>query len=379
MKKKILVIIGTRPEIIRLSCIIQKIEDNFKLILVNTNQNFNKNLNSLFFKELGINKPSYNLKNEYSVKKNSINFISNLLENIDKILAIENPSAVLILGDTNSGLSALCAKKRKIPIFHVEAGNRCFDKNVPEEINRIIIDNLADINMTYSDVAKNNLIKENFDLDKIIKIGSPLPEVFRKYWKNIENSKIINKLKLNKKKYFLVSCHREENVENFEDLKKIFLAINKISNLYKLPVVFSTHPRIKDKLKKINKKLLKNILFHKPFGFFDYVKLQINSKLTISDSGSIVEESNILNFPAINLRNSTERQEGFEKGFVIISSLDPDLILEGVKIVIKRFKESNDNNKHIDYSDYNTSDKIITIIQSYINYVNSKVWLKNIF
>jgi UDP-N-acetylglucosamine 2-epimerase (non-hydrolysing) len=376
MKIKITTVVGTRPEIIRLSEIIKHFDKVFSHRFIHTGQNQDPNLSTIFFKDLDLREPDLFLGNTATTLGK---FVGNLFEKMEEEFINNRPDAIVILGDTNSALTAILAKRMAIPVYHLEAGNRSFDKNVPEEINRVIIDNLADINMTYSDVAKNNLIKENFDLDKIIKIGSPLPEVFRRHWKNIENSKIINKLKLNKQKYFLVSCHREENVENFKDLKKIFLAINKISNLYKLPVVFSTHPRIQDKLKKINKKLLKNILFHKPFGFFDYVKLQINSKLTISDSGSIVEESNILNFPAINLRSSTERQEGFEKGFVIISSLDPDSILEGAKIVIKRFKESNDNNKHIDYSDYNTSDKIITIIQSYINYVNSRVWLKNIF
>jgi UDP-N-acetylglucosamine 2-epimerase (non-hydrolysing) len=373
MKSKILIILGTRPEIIRLSCIIKKLEKNFNVQVVNTNQNFDKNLNKIFFKDLGLKKPIYDLDLKNS---NPIEFISNLFVKIDRILFFEKPEGVLVLGDTNSALSVFCAKRRKIPIFHIEAGNRCFDQRVPEEINRTLIDKLSDINMTYSEIAKQNLIKENYDLDKIIKVGSPLYEVFYNYKDRINNSNILRRLNLKKKKYLLVSCHREENVENLVNLKNIFISINKIASKNKLEVVFSTHPRIKAKLKKINFKNLKNVNFCKPFGFFDYINLQLNSKLTLSDSGSIVEESNILNFPAINLRETTERQEGMEKGFCIMSGLSTKSIISSAEIILKKYTNNVNEDIHPDYKELNVSDKIVAIIQSYLNYINRKVWLK---
>jgi UDP-N-acetylglucosamine 2-epimerase (non-hydrolysing) len=374
MKNKILVILGTRPEIIRMSCIIKRLHNNFLIVVVNTNQNFDKNLNNIFFKELNLSKPKYTLKP--IINNNSINFISNLLIKIDKILDIEKPNAVLVLGDTNSALSVFCAKKKKIPIFHIEAGNRCYDQRVPEEINRVLVDKISDINLVYSDVAKQNLIKENFDLDRIFKIGSPLFEVFNKYEDFIQNSRVLNNLKLIKDKFILVSCHRQENIEKIKNLENIFLAINTLSRIYKTKVIFSTHPRIKLSIKKINKKLIKNIIFLKPFSFFDYIKLQINSKLTISDSGSIVEEANILNFPAINLRDTTERQEGMEKGFVITSGLETKDIIQSAQIAIKNFNNNFESNIHPDYSQKNVSEKVTNIIQSYIHYINRKVWFK---
>jgi UDP-N-acetylglucosamine 2-epimerase (non-hydrolysing) len=374
MKNKILIILGTRPEIIRLSCIIKKIDKYFSSVLVNTNQNFDNNLNQLFFKQLAIKKPKYNLsKKKYN---NPISFISNSMQWVDKILEYEKPNAVLVLGDTNSALTVLSAKKRKIPIFHIEAGNRCHDQRVPEEINRVLIDKISDINMVYSDVAKNNLIKENFDLDKIFKIGSPLFEVLNEYKIDINKSNILNKLKLKKDKYVLVSCHRQENVDNLNNLISIFKALNKISKKLNIQIVFSTHPRTRTKLKKVNKQLLNRITFLKPFGYFDYIKLQLNAKITISDSGSVVEESNILNFPAINLRETTERQEGMEKGSVITSSLNPVQIINSADIVIKRFMSEINSNILGDYSEINVSDKVINIIQSYIPYINRRTWLK---
>jgi UDP-N-acetylglucosamine 2-epimerase (non-hydrolysing) len=374
MKNKVLIILGTRPEIIRLSCIIKKIEKYFIPVVVNTNQNFDKNLNKIFFNQLNLKKPKYNLlKKKYN---NSISFIANCMKQIDKILELEKPNAVLVLGDTNSALSLLSAKKKKIPTFHIEAGNRCYDQRVPEEINRVLIDRIADINMVYSDVAKNNLIKENFDLDKIFKIGSPLFEVLQEYQSDIKDSKILNKLKLIKNEYILVSCHREENVDNLDNLNSIFEAIKKISKKFKLRIIFSTHPRTYSQKKNIKKSLLSNIIFCKPFNYFDYIKLQLNARLTISDSGSIVEESNILNFPAINLRETTERQEGMEKGFTIFSSLDSDSIINSVEIILKKFLLNPNSEIHRDYCDSNVSDKVINILQSYISYINRKVWMK---
>ena len=374
MKKKILTILGTRPEIIRLSCVIKKIDNYFANILVNTNQNYDKNLNLVFFKELNLSPPKYNFPKKKFL--NSINFISNTLIQIDKILAFEKPDAVLVLGDTNTALSVLCAKKRNIPIFHIEAGNRCYDQRVPEEINRVLVDKISDINLVYSDVAKQNLIKENFDLDKIIKIGSPLFEVFKENHVRIENSNILKKLNLTEKKYILLSCHREENVDKFNNLSQIILATKKIAKKFNLKIIFSIHPRTKDKIKKANKSMLKNIINHKPFGFFDYIKLQMNSKLTISDSGSIVEESNILNFAAINIRETTERQEGMEKGFAVLSGLKINDIVSSAEIVLKRFSNKPRLDIHKDYFEEHVSDKVINAIQSYIPYINRKVWFK---
>jgi len=373
MKKKVLIILGTRPEIIRLSCIIPKLQKNFNTKIVNTNQNFNTNLNKIFFEQLNLKKPDYNLK----IKNNNpIEFISELFIKIDKILSIEIPDGVLVLGDTNSALSVFCAKKKKIPIFHLEAGNRCFDQRVPEEINRSLIDKLSDVNMTYSEIAKQNLIKENFDSDRVIKVGSPLFEVFNSYKDNIDNSNILKRLHLKKEKYLVVSCHREENIENIKNLKNIFIAVNKVAQKNKLKVIFSTHPRMRKKLKNINKNNLKNITFCKPFGFFDYIKLQSNSKLTLSDSGSIVEESNILNFPAVNLRETTERQEGMEKGFCLISSLEVDSIINSSEIILNKYSSIVNKDVHPDYSEPHVSDKITIIIQSFLNYINRKIWFK---
>ena len=372
MKLKVMTLLGTRPEIIRLSRIIENADKVFNHILVNSKQNFDVKLNKVFFDNLKIRKPNYNLKCK---NKNSINFISDVIKEFDKILSYEKPDCVLILGDTNTGLAVLAAKKRKIPIFHIEAGNRCNDMRVPEEINRRIIDHISDINLTYSEIAKKNLILEKFPPDRIIKIGSPLYEVLEYYHYDIEKSKILEKLKLKQNQYFLLSSHRDENLENGKNFNSLKNTIINIIKKYKMPVIISTHPRLKKKLSKL--KIIKNkfVKFNPPFDYFDYIKLQKNSKLTISDSGSIIEESNILNFPAINFRETTERHEGLEKGSCIISGMDTKSISQSINLILK-IKKKYKKSIHPDYKARDLSFNVIKIIQSYTNYVNKRVWLK---
>jgi len=371
MKLKILTILGTRPEIIRLSQIIKKLESNFNHVLAHTGQNYNFELDSIFFKELGIKKPNYKLNGKFSTP---IEFISNALLEVDKILEKEKPDAVLVLGDTNSALTALCVKKKKIPIFHIEAGNRCFDENVPEEINRKIVDHIADINLTYSDYASKNLLLEGLHQNTVIKIGSPLLEVYNQYSSNIDNSNILNKLKLLPKKYMLASIHREENVDHKETLISILKSLISLKKKFNTKIIFSSHPRILKNIKKFKIKIKnKDIIFFKPFGFFDYVKLMKNSKLVMSDSGSITEETSILSIPSLNIRNSNERQEGMEYGTVIMTGTKKTNILNSAEILLsKRSKKDIAKNIYPDYSMDNVSEKVVTIIQSYAHYVKNK-------
>ena len=376
MKLKVLTVVGTRPEIIRLSRIIKKLDFHFNHILVHTGQNYNFELSNIFFKELKINKPDFNLNCK---SKNAIEFISRSLVRFDKILELEKPDAVLVLGDTNSALTVLCAKKRKIPIFHIEAGNRCFDESVPEEINRKIIDHIADINLTYSSYASYNLKSEGISQDRIIKVGSPLLEVYNFYDSQIENSNIIKKLNLKSGEYILASIHREENVDFKYNLQIILNAILVLQKKLKVPVIFSSHPRTKLKIKKFKLNLENKINFHKPFGFFDYAKLLKNSKIVVSDSGSLTEETSILSIPSINIRDSNERQEGMEYGTTIMTSVNVDNIINAAEITLNKIKQNKifENSKiYPDYSEENVSDKIVNIIQSYTHYINKKVWFK---
>ncbi len=369
MKKKIITILGTRPEIIRLSSIIKQLDKNFNHIMINTNQNYDKNLNEVFFNQFKIKKPKYVLKKE---KFNSpIEFISRAMLRVDNILKIEKPDGVLVLGDTNTSLMSIVAKKRKIPIFHIEAGNRCFDERVPEEINRKIVDHISDINLTYSEFARQNLISEGLNQDRIIKVGSPLYEVYNNNNLLIEKSRILKKLNLRKKNFFLASIHREENVDDISNLDKIIKSLNMIVKKFKMPLIVSTHPRTKSKLKYLNK-IDSKIKFMSPFGFFDYVKLIRNCILILSDSGSITEETSILKIPSINLRNTFERQEGYEKGLSIISGLNSNDILESIHLILnKSFFDS-----HEDYCVSNVSENVCNIIQSHIHYINYKVWYR---
>jgi UDP-N-acetylglucosamine 2-epimerase (non-hydrolysing) len=368
MKLKILTILGTRPEIIRLSQIIKKLDLNFNHILVHTGQNYNFELDSIFFKELGIKKPKYKLNKKYSTP---IEFISNALLEVDNILLKEKPDAVLVLGDTNSALTVICAKKKQIPIFHLEAGNRCFDKRVPEEINRKIVDHIADMNLTYSDYASKNLILEGLHQNTVIKIGSPLLEVYNKYSSNIDSSKILEKLELLPKKFILASIHREENVDYKETLLSILNALINLKKKLKVKIIFSSHPRTLKNIKKFNIKIKNNdIIFFKPFGFFDYVKLMKNSKLVMSDSGSITEETSILSIPSLNIRNSNERQEGMEYGTVIMTGTKIKNILNSAEILLnKLYKKDFVKNIYPDYSMDDVSEKVVTIIQSYADYL----------
>lgn len=373
MKKKILTVLGTRPEIIRLSCILRLLDKFFNHEIINTNQNFSRNLNSNFFKDLNINKPKYSMKK--SATKNPIEFISKSLIFFDRVLNIEKPDAILILGDTNSSLTAICAKRKKIPIFHLEAGNRCFDQNVPEEINRKIVDHISDMNLTYSSYAENNLLREGLDRDLIIKVGSPLKEVYEYYENKIDKSVILEKLKLKKENFIIASIHREENVTDKIILNNILSSINTISKEKKLRVIFSTHPRTLSNLGK-NKGKYKNIEFFNSFGFLDYIKLLKTSRLVISDSGSITEETSILNLRSVNLRSSHERQEGMEKGISILSGISQKNIIQSIKIALEK-KVRGSNLRLDDYHEKNVSDKIVNIIQSYIPYINKKIWSKN--
>ncbi len=373
---KVMTIVGTRPEIIRLSRTISKLDQYCEHILVHTGQNFDYELNEVFFKEMGIRKPDFFLE---AAGKNAADTIGQVIISCDKILEKECPDAILILGDTNSSLSAIPAKRRKIPIFHMEAGNRCFDMRVPEEINRKIVDHTADINLTYSGIAREYLLREGLAPDQVIKTGSPMKEVLDHYSEDISSSNILSKLNLDKYKYFLVSSHREENVDSDENLAKLLNILNHLADTYKLPVIFSTHPRTKMRLNNLEIKSNKLIHFLKPFGFFDYIKLQKKAKCVLSDSGTITEESSILNFPALNIREVNERPEGFEEASVIMTGLDVESVSNALKLLEDQPRDKERLLEIVsDYSPNNVSDKVTRIILSYTGFINRKVWHKEI-
>jgi UDP-N-acetylglucosamine 2-epimerase len=368
-------IVGTRPEIIKMSRVIAELDLYSNHILVNTQQNCDYELNNVFFDELQIRKPDYFLGvSNVSFAKS----IAEIIEKSDYVIAKEMPDAILIYGDTNSCLSAISAKRRKIPIFHMEAGNRCFDQRVPEEINRKIIDHLSDANLVINEHARRNLIQEGISSDLIFKTGSHMPEVFDYYMPMIKKSDILKKLKINRKKYFLVSIHRDENLNSKESIKNIFEILTKISSIYKLPILVSTHPRLRKALESssLNMKPTK-IKFLKPFGFFDYIKLQCESFCIISDSGTISEEASLLNLPAINFREITERPESLDAGTVIMSGTKKENVIECIKIVIDQQNVRYSHPDKIDdYSSVNVSKKILRIVYGYVDYINRKIWFR---
>jgi UDP-N-acetylglucosamine 2-epimerase (non-hydrolysing) len=366
---KVLTVLGTRPEIIRLSRVIDKLDKFTNHVIVHTGQNYDYELNKIFFDNLGIREPNYFLN---AASKNAASTIGNVIIKIDEILEIENPDALLILGDTNSGLSVIPAKRRKIPIFHMEAGNRCYDLRVPEEINRKIIDHTSDINLPYSDIAREYLLKEGFPAEQIIKTGSPMFEVLDFYKDQINQSDVLSNLGVISNKYFVVSVHREENVDTLYSLSKVVEILNKIAIVYDLPIILSAHPRTKLRLDKYNLSLHANIKVMKPLGFFDYVKLQKDSLCVISDSGTISEEASILGFSALNLREVHERPEAMEKGVAILTGLDVQNLLDSIPIALNL----KQNNIVDDYNAPLVSDLILKIIFSYTNYINRRVWRK---
>ena len=368
-------IVGTRPEIIKLSRILKVLDENLNNILVHTGQNYDYELNEIFFKDLKIRKPDYFLN---AAGKSTAETIGNIISESDKVMAKEKPDAVLLYGDTNSCLSVISAKRRKIPIFHIEAGNRCFDQRVPEEINRKIVDHLSDINMPLTEQARDYLVREGISSETIIKIGSCMKEVLDFHNKEINKSAILKKLKLKQQQYFVVSAHREENVDDKNSLQSLLKSLNAICEKYNYPVIVSTHPRTKDRIGKLNKRINKNKLlnFIKPLGIFDYIKLQTNSRCVISDSGTITEESSILGFPAIMIRNAHERPEGMDQGVLIMSGLNEKTVLESIDITLKMKGIKQPTVK--DYDEDNVSSKVLKVILSYIEYVNREVWKKNI-
>jgi UDP-N-acetylglucosamine 2-epimerase (non-hydrolysing) len=372
---KVMTVVGTRPEIIRLSRVISKLDSFCEHTLVHTGQNYDYELNEVFFSDLGIRKPDIFLD---AAGKSASETIGKVIISADRAILDIRPDALLILGDTNSSLSAISAKRRKIPIFHMEAGNRCFDFRVPEEINRKIVDHTSDINLPYSDIAREYLLREGIPSDQVITTGSPMREVLDYYINDINTSDILSRLKLSPKKYFLVSSHREENVDNPKNLKKIIDILNGLAKKYNNPIIFSTHPRTKKKLENLGMKTNPHIQFLKPFGFFDYNKLQIDARCVLSDSGTITEESSILNFPALNIREVHERPEGFEQASVIMVGLDVDLIYQSLKILDE---QPRGNQRLLDlvdnYAPTNISDKILRIILSYTGFVDRKVWHKD--
>lgn len=370
-KKKLLTILGTRPEIIKMSCVLEKFEKYFNSVVIHTGQNYNYYLNNIFFKQLKIKKPDYFLN---CAKKTSIQTISSVLQKIEKVLIKEKPDAVAVYGDTNSCLSVIAAKKLKIPIFHFEAGNRSFDQNVPEEINRKIVDHLSDVNFVHTEHARRNLLSEGLPADRIFKTGSHLFEVLEKYNFFINNSKILKKEELKHKGYILYSFHREENVDNIINLKKIMQGINFLARKKKMPIIVSTHPRIRKKI--INYKFDRLVKFKKPFGFIDYVFLQKNAYCVVSDSGTITEESALLNFPAITLRKSHERPEGMDSGILIMSGLEPKNVFLSMEIVVDIFKKAEHKIEITDNMNNFPSNQIIKVISSYIDFINENVWKK---
>ena len=372
-KLKVMTVVGTRPEIIRLSRIIPKLDEFTDHILVHTGQNYDYELNEIFFEDLELRKPDYYLN---SAGSTSCETIGKVLISIDKLFKEIKPDAVFVLGDTNSGLSLIAAKKRKIPTFHFEAGNRCFDMRVPEELNRKIIDHTADINITYSSIARDYLINECIEKDSIIKVGCPMLEVINFYKEKINRSNILSDLKIKKFNYFLASIHREENLDSI-NFSKIFDTLNIIVEKYNLPIIVSTHPRTKNKINDSKFKLNKKIKLIKPLAFTEYLNLQINAKVVLSDSGTINEESSILNFPALNIREAHERPEAMEETSVMMTGVNSDIILQAIKILISQKRSSErDLNLVKDYNVNNSSEKILRIIISYTDYIKRKTWKK---
>lgn len=376
MKKlKVVTVVGTRPEIIRLSCTLQRLDQECDHILVHTGQNYDYELNEIFFEDLGLRKPDFFLN---AAGKNGVETIGNVIIEVDKILETIKPDALLVLGDTNSCISVLPAKRRKIPTFHMEAGNRCFDLRVPEEINRKIVDHVADINLTYSTIARDYLLREGIPPDLVIKTGSPMMEVLYKHMSKILNSKILNELQLRPKEYFLISLHREENVESKNNFPIFLKTLNQLANLYDIPVIVSTHPRTRKKIESLGIELDQRVKLLKPLGFTDYNKLQLEAKVVLSDSGTISEESSILNFPALNVREAHERPEGMEEAVVIMTGLNTERILQSIEIVQSQ-PRGEDKRKILRVSDYsmpNVSEKVVRILHSYTDYVNRVIWKK---
>ncbi len=372
---KVVTIVGTRPEIIKLSRVIAELEKHVDHILIHTGQNYDYELNEIFFNDLGVKKPNYFLN---AVGNSTAETIGNIITQSDKVLEKENPDAVLLYGDTNSCLSVISAKRRQIPIFHMEAGNRCFDQRVPEELNRKIVDHLSDINMPLTEQARDYLITEGIKPETVIKTGSCMKEILSFYKDKINSSKVLNNLKVKEGEFFIVSSHREENVDYKENLISFLNSLNGIAEKYNLPIIVSTHPRTKARIEKIsNIKMDDKIQFLKPLGFFDYVNLQQNAKCVISDSGTISEESSILGFPAIMIRAAHERPEGMDEGAVIMTGLKRERILESLQMVISQHESGMVPKIVSDYDVDNVSMKVSRIILSYIDYINRTVWKKN--
>lgn len=373
MKKlKVMTVVGTRPEIIRLSRVIAKFDEHCDHQLVHTGQNFDYELSEIFFNDLGIRKPDHFL---CAAGVNGAETIGNVIISVDRILAEVQPEALLVLGDTNSCIAVLPAKRRKIPTFHMEAGNRCFDMRVPEEINRRIVDHTADINLTYSSIAKEYLLAEGLTPDSVIKIGSPMFEVLDYYRQGIEDSDILSQLNLKALEYFLVSTHREENIDSDEHFFQIINTLNGVAKRYGHPIIMSTHPRTKKRLDSLKVNLHHNVKILKPLGFKDYNKLQLCSKAVLSDSGTINEESSILNFPALNIREVHERPEAMEEAAVMMVGLGLDRVMQGLEILERQRRGlDRDFKLVVDYGVPNVSDKVLRIVHSYRDYVMRTVW-----
>ena len=375
MKKlKVLTVVGTRPEIIRLSRVLNALDMHCEHVLVHTGQNYDYELNQVFFDDLGVRKPDYFLSSAVG-STSAAQTIGNLIISVDRVLGEVQPEAMLVLGDTNSCLSVLPAKRRKIPIFHMEAGNRCFDQRVPEETNRRIVDHTADINLTYSTIARDFLLREGLPPDQVIKTGSPMFEVLTHYRPRIDASDVVDRLSLEIGCYFVVSAHREENIESERSFAKLVAVLNALAEDYCLPVIVSTHPRTQKRVDATETKFHPMVRLLKPLGFHDYVKLQMSSKAVLSDSGTINEESSILNFPALNLREAHERPEGMEEAAVMMVGLEVDRVRQGLAILGSQARGEERSLRLVsDYSMPNVSDKVVRIIHSYTDFVKRVVW-----
>ena len=375
MKKlKVLTVVGTRPEIIRLSRVMARLDEHCEHVLVHTGQNYDFELNQVFFDDLGVRKPAHFLG---AAGATAAETIGQIVIAVDRVLAQEAPDAMLVLGDTNSCLSVIPAKRRKVPIFHMEAGNRCFDLRVPEETNRRIVDHTADVNLTYSDIAREYLLREGLPPDLVIKTGSPMYEVLAHYRPKIDASDVMQRLGLEPSGYYLVSAHREENIDSPKTFAKLVDVLDSLASEHGLPVIVSTHPRTQKRIDAMGVAFHPNVQLLKPLGFLDYVKLQMNARAVLSDSGTISEESSILNFPALNLREAHERPEGMEEAVVMMVGLEAQRVRQALAILESQGRgDSRDLRPVADYSMPNVSDKVLRILHSYTDYVNRVVWRK---